>query len=236
MDKLQKNTNSLTIWKESPKQYLEEVRKEASLIDAQIAIKAERPHVSAMIKKYGETDVKAVLVLMVIDHVKFFNIGKTMNESQVVETVKLMIQNYSGYKLEDFIACFNNRKLGKYGKLYDVMDGSVILQDLALYDSERMAIIEQQHNQNKFTDNTPFAQFMPEDIKEEFDKIVPPFKPSLEMRGYEQSQFDKLANEIYREFDKLHREQKRNDGSVRMIEYEGQVMDIYTFISKKLEL
>lgn len=235
MDKLQKNTSNLTIWKDSPKQYLEEVKKEASLINVEIAIKAERPHVSAMIKKYGETDVRAVLVLMVIEHVKFFNVGKTMNENQVVETVKLIMHQYSGYKLEDFAACFNNRKLGKYGKLYDVMDGSIILQDLALYDTERMAIIEQKHNHNKFTDNNSFIEFMPQDIKEEFDKIVPPFKPSLEVRGYERSPFDKLISEIYRQFDIMYFSQKRNDGAIRYIIYEGKQMDLNDYTKAVLE-
>lgn len=231
MDKLTKTTD-LPIWRISPKEYSKEVTKQNLTVED--AIKSPTPHLSVLIKIHSEAEVKAVLVLMLVEHIKFFNVGKSMNETQVVQTVNLILSEYSGYKLEDFAVCFKNRKLGKYGKLYDVLDGSIIMQDLAFYDNERMNFIYTKHEEDR--GKLGFIEYIPEDIKEELDKILPKTRFTIGPIESKQSEIDRKCNEIYREFDQLYREQKRNDGSVRMIEYEGQVMDVYTFISKKLEL
>lgn len=221
----------MPIWRISPKEYSKEVIKQNLTVED--AIKSPTPHLSVLMKLHSEAEIKAVLVLMLVDHIKFFNVGKSMNETQVVQTVNLILSEYSGYKLEDFAVCFKNRKLGKYGKLYDVLDGSIIMQDLATYDNERMSFIYAKHEKER---NTGFLEYMPDEIKEELDKILPKTKFTIGPTESKQNEIDRKCNEIYREFDTLYREQKRNDGSVRMIEYEGEIIDVYTFISKKLQL
>lgn len=200
------------------------------------AIKSDTFHISALINVNDEKDVKAILVLMVIDHVKFFSVGKSMDDGQVVNTVNLIISEYGWLKLEDIAVCFKNRRLGKYGKLFDVLDGSIILQDLSTYVQERMNLIDRAHNQQKTSTNSPLAQGMPEDIKEEFEKVLPKFKPQVtDFKQQEKSEMDIKLNTIYKEFDTMHEEQGRNDGSIRMVMYNGELLDVYKFIEKKLK-
>ncbi len=65
-----------------------------------------------------------------------------MGAEQVKQTVELIIEDYKHLKPEDFKACFNNAKKGHYGKLFDRLDGQIIMQWLCEYDNERDSEIE----------------------------------------------------------------------------------------------
>lgn len=75
----------------------------------------------------GIDQARAALVLLVVEVTNFFNVGKTMNDIQVAATCDLIIDTYSYLKLDDFKLCFKKGMLGEYGKIYDRMDGAVIL-------------------------------------------------------------------------------------------------------------
>lgn len=85
----------------------------------------------------GEVGARAVLSLLVAEVVSFFNVGKTMNDKQIAQTCDLIMDIYHYLKPEDFKLCFRNAMLRKYGKLYDRLDGSVILDWLATYVMQR---------------------------------------------------------------------------------------------------
>lgn len=223
--------------------YLEEYLAEIGTITAnnknvEAIFYSNAPQISLIKKEFGVIDLQASIVLIVNDVLKFFNVGKTMNDIQMAQTVDLIIEKFPLYKLDDISLCFREAKSGLYGPVYDRIDGQVIMNWLYLYDANKTnEIIDiQEKRKSSYKKIEPITDFMPEDIKEELDKILPPKKFTIAPTESKQSEIDRKCNEIYREFDQLYKEQKRNDGSVRMIEYEGQVMDIYTFISKKLEL
>lgn len=89
-------------------------------------------------KEMGETYTKALLVKLLADLVKFFNVGKSMNSDQLAQTVDLLLQEFYWLKLEDYKVFFNRMKSGYYTKLYDVLDGSVIMVQLREYCKERI--------------------------------------------------------------------------------------------------
>ena len=80
---------------------------------------------------------RAVLAILIGEVVSFFNVGKTMNDTQVAMTCDIIIDNYPEFKLEDFKLCFRNAMAIKYGKLFDRLDGSVIIEWLNKYSKER---------------------------------------------------------------------------------------------------
>lgn len=97
-------------------------------------------------KQHGEAVAAAILVKIVAQLIAFFNVGKSMNDMQLAETVKLIMQQYYFLKLEDLKLCFDGMKCGKYidgGRLFDRLDGQIILLALQQYTEERMAIAEQ---------------------------------------------------------------------------------------------
>ncbi|WP_410962762.1 hypothetical protein, partial [Salmonella sp. SAL4446] len=72
--------------------------------------------------------IKGLLTIAVVDLVKFFNVGKTMGAEQVAQTVNFILSDFWMLKIDDVKLCFDNAKRGKYGKVYDRMDGAVILE------------------------------------------------------------------------------------------------------------
>lgn len=69
------------------------------------------------------------------------NVGKTMNNTQIAETARLLYQEYYFWKPEEIRLCFDKGKMGKYGTTYDRLDGQILKEWLDSYDVERTEII-----------------------------------------------------------------------------------------------
>lgn len=109
------------------------------------AIMSNTPALAYIRLKEGEVLVKAILVKLLNNLVKFFNVGKSMTDAQVAETVELILTSYYYFKIADFKVCFDGIKSGKYldgGKLFDRLDGQIILGALATYSEERLTLAE----------------------------------------------------------------------------------------------
>ena len=104
------------------------------------ALQSITPPLSIVKKKYGEQSLQAILVIILSDVIKFFNIGKTMGQDQLVQTVRLVTEDFYYFNIDDFKLCFSNAKRGKYGKVYDRIDGNVIYEWLQKYSEERTDI------------------------------------------------------------------------------------------------
>jgi hypothetical protein len=204
--------------------------------------RSSEPQLSIIKKDAGETALRACIVLIIEDVIKFFNLGKTMNATQVAQTTDLIIEAFPLFKLDDISLCFRRAKMGNYGAMYDRIDGQIIMNWLYLYDSEKTAeiISIRENEKSNYNKAEPFVEYMPEDIKEEFDKIIPQFKPSLKDRGFEQSEFDRQLNEIYREFDDLHRKQQKlllldeKDGAIRYVQYNSKKLTAAQYIEQRI--
>ena len=61
-----------------------------------------------------------------------------MGQEQLVQTIQLIIEDFYYFNIEDFKLCFNNAKRGKYGKIYDRIDGNVIYGWIEAYANERV--------------------------------------------------------------------------------------------------
>ena len=101
----------------------------------------------AIRREVGEMGLNALMVLIITDVVLFFNVGKTMTPEQIAQTVQLILEDYEYLCVEDFKVCFNNAKKGVYGKLYDRIDGAIILEWVETYAQQReKAFIESYSN------------------------------------------------------------------------------------------
>lgn len=96
--------------------------------------------IAVMNKNFGEMKLRAFMVNIIIDLVMFFNVGKTMKDTQAAQTADLIIEEFYFFKPDDFKLCFNRAKKGLYGKVYDRIDGAVILEWLGRYEQERGSI------------------------------------------------------------------------------------------------
>lgn len=184
----------------------------------------------------GEQIVKLILVDALTDLVMFFNIGKTMNSTQVLQTVELILQKYWYLRLSELKYCFIQAKTGTYGRIYDRIDGAVIFEWIDKYLEERKeAIIQKQtqtHEENK-KDISILSALHEKGIK--FNpKTVDEIKIE-EKKVAEKSEREKLIQQFFKEFDLLHRTNEVESRGVRLIKYEGKVYDSISFIEMKLK-
>lgn len=122
------------ILKNLPRQYYETLMPRT--VDD--ALKSLTPPLAVVRKEYGEQSLQAILVIILNDVIKFFNVGKTVGQEQLVQTIRLIIEDFYYFNIEDFKLCFNNAKRGFYGKVYDRIDGNIIYEWLQKYSESRV--------------------------------------------------------------------------------------------------
>ena len=154
--------------------------------------------------------IRAMLVLAIDNLNKYFNITKSMSDTQTIETINLICQRFSYFKMTDFKLCFDRMKMGFYGKTYNRIDGQILFEALNSYDIERMEEAESinriKHDEIKrgvidMSDankegQAKVAEILKSHVKhveEETKKIQRP-KPNI----------DVMAQNWMRLFDKLH--------------------------------
>lgn len=108
------------------------------------------PALAALKKERGEATARSVLVLIMNDMLDFFNAGNDMNDTQVALTVDFILEEYPYMQADDITLCFRNAMKGKYGKLYNRIDGQIIMGWLREYNRERCTVAsEQSYNEHK---------------------------------------------------------------------------------------
>lgn len=87
--------------------------------------------------KCNGMEFTAFMSFSITDLVMSFNIGKTMNQSQVGHAVRAIQEDYFYLKPTELKYCFENAKRGRYGTLYDRIDLAVICEWIEMYLVER---------------------------------------------------------------------------------------------------
>ena len=195
-------------------------------------VASQNPSIVKLINENGEPIIKALMVDLIADIISFFSLGKSMNATQVTQTVDLILEEYCQYKFDDWKLCFKMAKLGKFGTVYDRIDGNVIFQwfdqYLEIRFNEFEAIRAKENrilNEPVKADPTP----MPDYIKELMVKKS--VKNEIE-RSPVLSEQQVLINSWIKEFDKLWESQGSESGK-RFIQFEGQRIDIAEFLNIK---
>jgi len=115
--------------------------------------KVKKPTLKQLEILTSQGHVIAYLNKWIIDTLGFFNIGKSMDEHQVMETSFLIWQTYPAMGIQEIYFVFNQAKKGKYGKIYDRIDGSIIFEWFNSFWEERLNAAEglshQDHIRNK---------------------------------------------------------------------------------------
>lgn len=118
---------------------------------------------SVIRKEITLAGARAILVIAINELVSFFNVGKTMNDVQVALTADLIIDRFYYLKLEEIKLCFRNAMAS--GKIYDRLDGNIILGWLNEYDVQRDEIvsslsINEAHEQNNNSTGMFYGEYI----------------------------------------------------------------------------
>lgn len=199
------------------------------------AIDFSYPQLSKIRKEAGDTVVKTVLIEALSDLVMFFNVGKTMNSAQVLQTVDLILDQYWYLRLSEFKYCFNKAKLGAYGKVYDRIDGAIIFEWIELYLIERKdAIIDANiKRNNEFKKDTSILSALT-DKGVNFNSLHKISENKNQKTEFE-SEKEKVIQDALKEFDKLHLTSEVDSKGVRLINYQGKILGIVEFSELKLK-
>lgn len=121
-----------------------------------------------------EKQVKPVLLAGIISKMidginSYFNVVRPMTNAQIEELTIDMMQ-LKDHRLEDFLAFFEGIKKGRYGKIYDRLDQSVIWEMWDKYEEERESYFYNQHKQAK-DDNVHDTRTAPNAATEAINKL-----------------------------------------------------------------
>lgn len=122
-------------------------------------------------REFGETHLRAFMVNVLNDLINFFNVGKSMSAVQVAQTADLVIEEFYYLKPDDFKLCFTQAKKGIYGKLYDRIDGQVILEWLHRYDQDRCIQAENVSRNNAHSWDLPEGERTSDTLAEAFHEF-----------------------------------------------------------------
>lgn len=208
------------------------------------AIFFNNPSLAVIKKECGQMATDSFITEILTDLVMSFNVGKTMNEMQIVEMVKLIQVDYYFLKPSELKYCFNNAKMGKYGQLYDRIDMSVIFYWLERYMEERTnVVITENQNKNKELNTFDSTNVQPKflEILKNAVKSVDPVKEInmdlIEPKPREKTEQEILVQEIFTEFDELYREKpdSEKEEPFRTIQYQQKNITQDEFLFIRLE-
>lgn len=198
-------------------------------------IQSKNPSVIRVVKENGEQIAISMMRTLIVDVVKFFNLGKSMGASQVHQTAELILEAYGQYKFDDWKLCFKMAKLGQFGTVYDRIDGNVIFDWFDKYLEIRFSEFETARakenrmlNEPVKSDPTP----MPDYIKELIEKKVVVKEPERQLN---QTDEQKQINKWISEFDDMWRMQGAADGK-RFVIIGEQWMDVGEWLTYKAGL
>lgn len=173
-------------------------------------VAALTPNIAKIKNETSLTEIRALLSIAICEVCDFFNVGKNMNDRQVAMTADLIIERFWYLKLEEIKYCFH--KAMREGRLYDRLDGNIIISWLEDYDEQRTeAAMNISHNEeitakNKVTDN-PQGKDLDSYIKELRQRAESDDKAKELLANYEQiksilplSKRDEKSREDFRKF------------------------------------
>ena len=93
------------------------------------------------------------VVLIMLEFQNFYNVKSKLDEFQLYDIAYMIMEEYRHLNLLDIGILFKYAKLGRYGKVYDRIDGGMVLEWVSQYERNRCEMIisnrESEHSQTK---------------------------------------------------------------------------------------
>lgn len=130
------------------------------MVNSYLAVfNCDMPALVEIEKTYGYEFLQAYLEGWIVNLREFVNVGKKMTDIQTFEAAMIILQDYKYLTIADINLLFKRAKSGYYGKLYDRLDGQIILDWFRTYDKERMIAAEEESiNEASQYKNDPYER------------------------------------------------------------------------------
>jgi hypothetical protein len=161
------------------------------------------PLIKNMVPEMGKTEVQTLLVMLITNFCRSFNVVRNMNEDQVIECAMYLLDECRDFTLEDFVIMFTLGKRAQIGEVLDHVDIEVIASMHQEYLRKRMRAFKLlQETERKAQFEAKVAGLGPKD-HEAGDKAM------QEIKRFTQEWADNIANA-----EKLEREQRVQKNTV----------------------
>lgn len=152
--------------------HLAAIKKMASQLKDQLSRTPQFDYLVTL-RTQNEDELLRTLKLMILSVVKYFNTTEVMSRDLVEETALRVAFNFGDLTLEDIALCFHQAQNGEHGKIYNRVDGAVIMDWLQTYRKRVQEIGMERnrvrHNQGKtgiWKDGHEYRIIQPTRIKE----------------------------------------------------------------------
>jgi hypothetical protein len=105
--------------------------------------------------KIAEEKTIDMIMLMIIQFQNFYNCKSKMEKVQLEETAYMIVQNFRHLNYYDIGMCLKQAKL--HTKVYDRIDGGMILELLTSYDINRTGMIVNEREKQKAQQNAEWS-------------------------------------------------------------------------------
>lgn len=112
-------------------------RKLATCNNELACIDSRTPSIIEIKKAFGQDCIQAYIESWIVNLRLFFNVGRAMTDDQTFETAMLIVDTFPQLNIADINLIFKNAKLGRWGKIYDRLDGNIILEWFERYFDDR---------------------------------------------------------------------------------------------------
>ena len=173
-------------------------------------------------KNEGEHAVKMILTSAIDQLQTYFSLERVMTPYQIQMTNEIIEETFYYFSPEDFRKCFRGAMAGKYGKVYNRLDGAVIMEWLRAYDIEKteQAVQEQMQKKKEIS-----QEIMSTDkFNEAMQKLMDELSAKTKRKDPEpwESKLTPFEKQVIAEYDKLR-------GLNRFAVYQGKEMDFDTY-------
>lgn len=105
--------------------------------DVQRCYFGKAPSIALIGSAYGRNTAEGWLEIQLENLSEFAGCKEKMNPAQISEMAAMIMEDYSHYKLTEFMLFFQKFKRCEYGKFYGAVDPMVIMQALRQFNDER---------------------------------------------------------------------------------------------------
>lgn len=102
-----------------------------------------------LVNKTNPLQLRKEMSLLILDLHGFYSVKNGMNKDMIDDVVELVLSEYSNLTVYDLALCFREVKVGRYGKVYDRIDGGMIMEWLRKYYGGFIDAVEEAHNRRK---------------------------------------------------------------------------------------
>ena len=104
---------------------------------AHIILKHKPKSLQKIAKEQSNEKVVDLISILIIEVLEWYNVKNSMSDTQIVDVAYMVYNEFKRFNLYDIGLCFNRGKTGKYGKVYDRIDGGILFEWLTRYDIDR---------------------------------------------------------------------------------------------------